>query len=535
MQGPLHPVRPVPGMSTSRTSRQTGWPTHPLLPYACPVTPVELSRTVLRAVRRAVEDGELRVVVPEKASVTVPGAGGWGDYATNIALQLARPAGRPPAVWPSCCGRTSPVPMASAVSRSPGPGSSTSASGVRRPPPSSRRSCGADRGTGTSTRPRPAAAMTSSPANRRQQPEPPHSPTHPQQREHAHPRTSPHRPPRSTPRPPRPPRPRPHGRHRPPPPLPGRARPHQLRDPPRARVDGDPRCRGRRARHPGVGTATRTRTAIRTGTRTRPLDVNVRPVPAPDPVELLSLGRDAARWALLHPAAHDRPRLTADHLVQRESNPSSGSVTPTPAPGPSAVTPPTSASPPNPATYDRTHTKTYDRAHNRAYDRTHNRAYESAPPPTPRRTPPPPHPPRRPPPPPRPRGSPACSRPARPSPGRRSRRGPSSPRRHVAARGRETLGRPPCPARACRSCRGGARRWPVPARHRCPRTPLSARTDKTPHDLSARKRQKRRRHEPFRTSRRSPSRRRSARGALLRPGRRPQRTRPQGVGADRES
>lgn len=66
---PIHP--PV---STSRTPGQTGWPTHPLLPYACPVTPVELSRTVLRAVRRAVEEGELHVVVPEKASVTVPGA-----------------------------------------------------------------------------------------------------------------------------------------------------------------------------------------------------------------------------------------------------------------------------------------------------------------------------------------------------------------------------------------------------------------------------------------------------------------------------
>jgi arginyl-tRNA synthetase len=52
-----------------------------------------------------------------------------------------------------------------------------------------------------------------------------------------------------------------------------------------------------------------------------PLDVNVRPVPVTDPAALPTLGRDAARWALLHPAAHDRPRLTAEHLVQRESNP----------------------------------------------------------------------------------------------------------------------------------------------------------------------------------------------------------------------
>ncbi|MFK0167509.1 ArgS-related anticodon-binding protein NrtL [Streptomyces sp. NPDC090306] len=61
------------------------------------MTPVELSRTVLRAVRRAVDGGELgAAVVPERAVVTVPGPGGRGDYATNVALRLARPAGRPP-------------------------------------------------------------------------------------------------------------------------------------------------------------------------------------------------------------------------------------------------------------------------------------------------------------------------------------------------------------------------------------------------------------------------------------------------------
>ncbi|GDY86009.1 hypothetical protein SAVCW2_52080 [Streptomyces avermitilis] len=60
------------------------------------MTPVELSRTVLRAVRCAVDEGELSVAVPVRAVVTPPGPGGCGDYATNIALQLARPAGRPP-------------------------------------------------------------------------------------------------------------------------------------------------------------------------------------------------------------------------------------------------------------------------------------------------------------------------------------------------------------------------------------------------------------------------------------------------------
>ncbi|MFE9770903.1 ArgS-related anticodon-binding protein NrtL [Streptomyces sp. NPDC005931] len=63
------------------------------------MTPVELSRTVLRAVRRAVDDGELSVdvgEVPERVVVAPPGPGGCGDYATSVALQLARPAKQPP-------------------------------------------------------------------------------------------------------------------------------------------------------------------------------------------------------------------------------------------------------------------------------------------------------------------------------------------------------------------------------------------------------------------------------------------------------
>ncbi|WP_405783262.1 DALR anticodon-binding domain-containing protein [Streptomyces sp. NBC_01378] len=60
------------------------------------MTPVELSRTVLRAVRRAVDDGELSVAVPARVVVERPRPGGCGDYSTNVALQLAGPAGRPP-------------------------------------------------------------------------------------------------------------------------------------------------------------------------------------------------------------------------------------------------------------------------------------------------------------------------------------------------------------------------------------------------------------------------------------------------------
>ncbi|MDG9711436.1 DALR anticodon-binding domain-containing protein, partial [Streptomyces sp. DH10] len=39
------------------------------------------------------------------------------------------------------------------------------------------------------------------------------------------------------------------------------------------------------------------------------------------PADPLPLGRDSARWALLFPAAHDRPRIPGDHLAQRETNP----------------------------------------------------------------------------------------------------------------------------------------------------------------------------------------------------------------------
>ncbi|MET9107230.1 ArgS-related anticodon-binding protein NrtL [Streptomyces zhihengii] len=62
------------------------------------MTPAELSRTVARAVCRAVEEGALAVEVPEASSVRVerPRPGGTGDWATGIALRLAGPAGRPP-------------------------------------------------------------------------------------------------------------------------------------------------------------------------------------------------------------------------------------------------------------------------------------------------------------------------------------------------------------------------------------------------------------------------------------------------------
>lgn len=71
----------------------------PPLAYACPVTPADLSLTVAHAVRRAVGDGDLAVrELPGTGRLTVerPRPGGLGDWATNAALQLARPSGLPP-------------------------------------------------------------------------------------------------------------------------------------------------------------------------------------------------------------------------------------------------------------------------------------------------------------------------------------------------------------------------------------------------------------------------------------------------------
>lgn len=60
--------------------------------------PADLSRTVVRAVRCAVEDGELpaRAGVPERVVVERTRPGGVGDYATPVAFQIAKSAGRPP-------------------------------------------------------------------------------------------------------------------------------------------------------------------------------------------------------------------------------------------------------------------------------------------------------------------------------------------------------------------------------------------------------------------------------------------------------
>ncbi|MFF9848646.1 ArgS-related anticodon-binding protein NrtL [Streptomyces litmocidini] len=60
------------------------------------MTPADLSLTVQHAVRRAVDDGALRVDVPSRVKVERARPGGTGEYASSVALGLARPAGRAP-------------------------------------------------------------------------------------------------------------------------------------------------------------------------------------------------------------------------------------------------------------------------------------------------------------------------------------------------------------------------------------------------------------------------------------------------------
>ncbi|RPF36262.1 ArgS-related anticodon-binding protein NrtL [Streptomyces sp. TLI_185] len=206
------------------------------------MTPVELSRTVLRAVRRAVDEGELSVAVPQRAVVVPPGPGGCGDYATNIALQLARPAGQPPRrvaeILQQHLARTDGVEDVVVT----GPGFINI----------SLHGAGATAAALTREILRDGTAYGHSDA------------------------------------------------------LAGQVVELRIPYEVRAEVVADALVR--------IVGSQGGRVEVDHGE-----PVNLRPVPAPDDPALL--GPDAARWALLHPAAHDRPRITADHLVQRESNP----------------------------------------------------------------------------------------------------------------------------------------------------------------------------------------------------------------------
>jgi arginyl-tRNA synthetase len=225
---------------------------------------------VLRAVRRAVDAGELRVSVPARAVVTPPGPGGCGDYATNIALQLSRPAGQPPyrvaeVLRPYLVG----VDGISDVVLT-GPGflnisldEGAAPVGVVEEILRRGERYGHADGPGGSDRSDSRVVRL-----------------------------------------------------------------HTPRDV-RAVVVADAAARVLRSQGvvvrvtaEGLDPAWATVLGVHVdavGPAPAGPVVDVRPVPAAaDP---LPLGRDAGRWALLHPAAHDRPRIGEEHLVQRESNP----------------------------------------------------------------------------------------------------------------------------------------------------------------------------------------------------------------------
>ncbi|KUM73064.1 ArgS-related anticodon-binding protein NrtL [Streptomyces griseorubiginosus] len=243
------------------------------------MTPVELSRTVLRAVRRAVDDGELDVGVPAAVKVTPPGPGGCGDYATNLALQLAGPAGQPPLRVAEIL-RTRLLHsdgIGDVVVTGPGflnislQGEGSQAALVREILEAGERYGHVERPTGQLVQlhaPHEVRAVVVMDALARVL-----------RSQGALVRTS--------------------CASRPEPDWAQVLGAH-------TDVHGTLEAPVSRDAHGTPGTAT-------------PLHLTLRPVPAtPDPTPL---GRDAARWALLHPAAHDRPRVTAEHLVQRESNP----------------------------------------------------------------------------------------------------------------------------------------------------------------------------------------------------------------------
>nr|WP_237693796.1 DALR anticodon-binding domain-containing protein [Streptomyces sp. SID2888] len=232
----------------------------------------------MHAVRSAVADGELDVVVPPRVVVGPPGPGGCGDYATNVALQLARPAGRAPLDVAEILRLRIRETAGVADVEITGPGflnirlegaaaSAATAALVREI--LDRRGGDTPGAPGTSS-----AFVTHGTAGAPDT----SSTTHNTPYGHT---TA----------------------------LNGHVIPLRIPYDMRAEVVVDALVRIIATQGGRVEVA-----HARPGER-----VDLRPVPAAE--DPAPLGPDAARWALLYPAGRDRPRITADHLLQRESNP----------------------------------------------------------------------------------------------------------------------------------------------------------------------------------------------------------------------
>ena len=93
------------------------------------MTPEQLQDVVRTAVAAVVDRGELAVDVPDEVVIERPKNPEHGDYATNVALRLAKAAGRPPReVAELLAARAARRPTASRRSTSPARASSTSPS-----------------------------------------------------------------------------------------------------------------------------------------------------------------------------------------------------------------------------------------------------------------------------------------------------------------------------------------------------------------------------------------------------------------------
>ncbi|MFH9609997.1 ArgS-related anticodon-binding protein NrtL [Streptomyces sp. NPDC017448] len=277
------------------------------------MTPADLSRTVLHAVRRAVDEEALHAPVPAHVRVERTRPGGSGDYACAVALQLAGPAALPALeVARILRDRVAAEPGVGRVEIT-GPGflSFTLAAPAEgdRAVLASVREQGPAYGHGDALRGeaphlrhgREARAAVTADAVRRLL-----------AAQGARVRVS-------SPEPPDPDWPR-LGVALDAPPAPGPARTADAPPAPGpAGPLGDEPHSGRGPHRPD-----RSRTGVRAPHPRRPVPATeIRPVPAGATAgELLErLGPDAARWGLLRAAGHDRAALGPELLVQGEANP----------------------------------------------------------------------------------------------------------------------------------------------------------------------------------------------------------------------